>query len=517
MNLSHLLHRAAALHGGRVCIASGTRGKYTYGEVSILVSRIARGLLDRLHLEAGARVALFMPNSCEYLLLLFATWHAGLTAVPINSKLHPKELAWILENCAANVLFTTPSLGSAVAQAVGSNSALDEVIEIPSPVWDTLLRCESCEVSHHDGHDLAWLFYTSGTTGRPKGAMLSHANLLAMTISYFADVDTVCAADSMLHCAPLSHGSGLYALPHVARGAAHVIPESGGFDAGETLELIANWPNCSFFFAPTMVRRLVDAMAADGGKRENIKTIVYGGGPMYVADLLRAMEVVGPQFAQIYGQGEAPMTITSLSKELHNDATQLDYLQRLASVGLPRTDVEVLTVGADDQPLPAGAVGEIVVRGSVVMQGYWQDAEATTKALRNGWLHTGDLGSFDQHGFLTLAGRSKEVIISGGSNIYPREVEDVLVSHDDVLEAAVVGRRHPQWGEEVVAFVVYHPGSVPDQSKLDQWCLENLARYKRPRRYLFVADLPKNNYGKVAKTMLQALAEADTSSGAGES
>jgi long-chain acyl-CoA synthetase len=224
---------------------------------------------------------------------------------------------------------------------------------------------------------------------------------------------------------------------------------------------------------------------------------------MYVADIQEALHVMGQRFVQIYGQGEAPMTITALSRECISETTHPRYLERLASVGIAQSCVEVMVADEDDRPLPANEVGEVLVRGDVVMQGYWQNPQASAAALRNGWLHTGDVGSFDADGFLTLRDRSKDLIISGGSNIYPREVEEALLYHPAVAEASVVGRAHAEWGEEVVAFVVRKAAAQATETELEAVCLERIARFKRPRRYVFVDSLPKNNYGKVLKTELR--------------
>jgi len=218
---------------------------------------------------------------------------------------------------------------------------------------------------------------------------------------------------------------------------------------------------------------------------------------MYVADCLRAIELFGPRLYQLFGQGEAPMTITGLPQFFH------EKKQHLESCGLARTGVEVRILDDDDRELPAGEVGEIVTRSDCVMAGYWANPEATAKALRGGWLHTGDLGALDAEGFLTIKDRSKDMIISGGANIYPREIEEVLLRHPAVAECSVVGRPHPEWGEEVVAFVV--KTAEVQTAELDSLCLENIARFKRPREYRFVEALPKNNYGKVLKTELRKL------------
>jgi long-chain acyl-CoA synthetase len=357
-------------------------------------------------------------------------------------------------------------------------------------------------------HDIAWLFYTSGTTGRPKGAMLTHRNLLAMTLSYFADVDQIAPGDAILHAAPLSHGSGLYILPHAAQAACQVVPESGGFDPAEIFELVRAHGGVTMFAAPTMVKRLAEHPGAAGSDHPGLKTIVYGGGPMYLAELDRAHDVFGHRLAQIYGQGESPMCITALGKRAHAETAHPRHRERLASAGTAQLVVEVMVADADDRSLPPGVTGEVLVRGDSVMRGYWRDADATAATLRGGWLHTGDLGSLHEDGFLTLRDRSKDLIISGGANIYPREVEEALLRHPAVAEAAVVGRPDPQWGEAVIAFVVREPGASCDPAALDAHCLAQIARFKRPKDYRFVESLPKNNYGKVLKTELRKMLPA---------
>ena len=212
----------------------------------------------------------------------------------------------------------------------------------------------------------------------------------------------------------------------------------------------------------------------------------------------------GPRLAQIYGQGETPMTITGLSKAEHADTAHPRWREHMESVGLPRIDVEVRVVDESGAPLPPGEIGEVVVRGAVVMAGYWNNPDATAETVRDGWLHTGDMGEFDAEGFLTLRDRSKDLIISGGMNIYPREIEEVLLHHAGVAAASVVGRPDPEWGESVVAFVVAADASaVPSVEELDQLCLDRIARYKRPKEYRFVDSLPTNNYGKVLKRELR--------------
>ena len=482
MNLVQLLFRSARGLPERPALAVGKRTVLAYRELADRVQRLSSGLRTKLQLKNGDRVALAMKNCPQYYEILFACWHAGLTAVPMNAKLHPKEFSYILENSGAKACFVTPELAASVSNGIPVEQ-LKNFYREPEP---------SAEVSPDD---VAWLFYTSGTTGVPKGAMLTHRNMLFQTHAYFADIDKLGPGDAVLHAAPLSHGSGCYALPHFAAGAVNVIPESGHFDAEEIFALLEHWPQLSFFAAPTMVVRLLASPAAR--RPRGLKTLIYGGAPMYVADSLRAIELFGPRLYQLYGQGEAPMTITGLSQEHHSRKENLE------SCGLARTGVEVKIFGEDDEELPPAEVGEIVTRSDCVMAGYWENAAASAKALRGGWLHTGDVGSLDAAGFLTIKDRSKDMIISGGSNIYPREIEEVLLRHPAVAECSVVGRPHQEWGEEVVAFLVLRK-EIP-VAELEKLCLDNIARFKRPRDYRFVQSLPKNNYGKVLKTELRKL------------
>jgi long-chain acyl-CoA synthetase len=499
-NVAYLLARSASLWPARSAVAEGDVVLHDYASFAARVASQAAAM-RAAGLAAGDRVALVARNHPAYLEALFACWWAGLVAVPVNAKLHPKELAWVLENCGARWAFVDDdwraSLGGmrvdglerAIVLGGRDHAALDAPAQAsPAPV---------------EPDAPAWLFYTSGTTGRPKGVEITHANLVAMTQCFLADVEAVAPGDAILHAAPLSHGSGLYAVPHVARAAVNVVPASGGFDAAEIVSLIGAWDRSLFFAAPTMVKRLVGDAALAHARLERLKAIVYGGGPMYVEDAKAAFAALGPRLAQIYGQGESPMTITAMGRELVADALGRGDDGRLGSVGVAQTGIEVAIDG------PAGEPGEVLVRGATVMRGYWRNAEATARTLAGGWLHTGDLGVLDEQGFLTLKDRSKDLIISGGSNIYPREVEEVLLRHPDVLEVAVIGRRHAEWGEEVVACVVPRhalPGAdarARFEASLDALCLAEIARFKRPKAYAIVAELPKNSAGKVLKTLLR--------------
>ena len=502
-NLSSLLVRSAKRFPLSPAVAVGSVVLHDYAELAKRVARLASALRTS-GLSRGDRVVLAAKNCAAYIEVLFACWHAGLCAVPVNSKLHPRELAFVLEHSGARWAFVDAAWRASLR--AGEGAAPERVVELDGGEYGSLLSGASQdEPAAVEAADPAWLFYTSGTTGRPKGVVLSHANLLAMSLAFLADVEAVAPGDALLHPAPLSHGSGLYLVPHVLNAAVSVIPESGGFDAGELVALIGRWPRASFFAAPTMVKRLVAHPALGDARLAHLKSIVYGGGPMYVEDCRAAFAALGPRLAQIYGQGESPMTITAMSRALLADAIARGDDTRIGSVGVAQTGIELRIGGGDDAPLPTGALGEVLVRGPTVMQGYWRNPEASAATLANGWLHTGDVGCLDADGFLTLKDRSKDLIVSGGANIYPREVEEVLQKHAAVAEVAVVGRRHADWGEEVVACVVVRGDEdhAVLERELDALCLAAIARFKRPKAYVFLPELPKNNNGKVLKNALR--------------
>ncbi len=504
MNLAEWLARSARVHPDAPAVFQGKRLVLRYAQLADHAARIAAHLQETHGLQPGERVAIFMTNHPAYLEILYGIWYAGLAAVPINAKLHAREVEYILQDSGAAVLFASDDLAPSLQQLSIKAPALRATVIADTPDYAALLQSAPIgRIVPRSANDLAWLFYTSGTTGRPKGVMQSHLNLQAMTMCYFTDVDCVQMTDAIVYAAPMSHGAGMYNFAHVLMAARHVVPASGGFDTAELIDLAAHHRQVSMFAAPTMVKRLVEQVAASGADCSGFKTIVYGGGPMYVEDIHSALAVMGERFVQIYGQGESPMTITALSRTQLADDGSANYAARLASVGVAQSLVEVRIGDADGNPLAVDTVGEVMVRGTTVMQGYWNNQEATVQAFRDGWLLTGDMGSLDADGFLTLRDRSKDVIISGGSNIYPREVEEVLLQDEAVLEVSVIGRPHPEWGEEVIAFVVMRPGAATTAAALDALCIGHIARFKRPKEYRFVDALPKNYYGKVLKTELR--------------
>ena len=455
----------------------------------------------------GDRVLLFMGNCPEFVQNFYAALWVGAVIVPVNAKLHERELSTIIADAEPElVLADHERLATAVQANLAAPSSFAAVKLVQSEAETPATGIDLPDLCPRKDDDLAWLFYTSGTTGAPKGAVLTHRSLAIMAQSYLEEINAVEPGDSILHAAPMSHGSGMYMIPHIRAGSCQLIPRSGGFDEAEMVGICSQRSEIALFAAPTMVHRLLDHCARDTSGctaetlRRGIKCLTYGGGPMLLDTARRARALLGTRLTQIYGQGESPMTITRLVGAAFepDDCPLAD--RALSSVGQPFARMQVRIDGATK----AGESGEILVRGPLVMQGYWRNEQATSQTLADGWLHTGDAGYFDDAGNLHLSDRIKDVIICGGSNIYSREVEDVLIDHPGVSEAAVIGRPSTEWGEEVVAFIV---PAGPDLSlaDLDRHCLASLARFKRPRAYILLDAIGKNAYGKTDKKALRQI------------
>jgi long-chain acyl-CoA synthetase len=494
-----LLDGPASWGFDRPAIVVGERTVHTWGSLAEAVARRSAGLRTLLGVDPGERVVLFAANCPEYLEVLFSIWHAGAVAVPVNSKLHPLEAAELAGASDAKVCFVGRDLAEGLLARRPERS---RVVVIGEPDDTSLVQADPAPPVARSLGDDAWIFFTSGTTGRAKGARLTHGNLLAMTAAYHADVDTVGPRDSLLHVASMSHASGLFSLPFVGRGATQVLPESGTFDPGELLSLVAARERSTFFVPPTLLRRVCEHQAGVGAVT-GIGRVLVGAAPVSQDDLRRGAAVFGATLWNGYGQGETPCTITAMGAEAIAEALDEGDDARLASVGVARFATRVQTVDGDDRPLPAGEIGEVVVAGPTVMAGYLDQPDVTAETLRGGWLHTGDLGRFDDRGHLTLVDRARDVVITGGYNVYPSEVERVLLADPAVAEAAVVGVPDLVWGETVVAYVVPCAGADVDTDALDSRCLAAIARYKRPREYHVVKELPRNNAGKVLRSELR--------------
>lgn len=497
MNIAHFLRHAAMCFPDRPAVTwRGTTLDYrTFDD---RVSAFA-GWLHGINAAPSGRVVLYLDNHPDLLTAMFGTFRAGSAVLPTNSRLTDEELAFLVDDGDAAVVITDEAHAEIARRAAGDGV----VVVVVGDDLDSRLAAASpldgdVDV---DPDETAWIFYTSGTTGRPKGAMLPHRVLNFVTVSWLADLTPLTERDVTMHAAPLSHGAGFHAIAAVARGARQILLDSPSFDPRGVLDVIREHGVTNTWLVPTQIVMLTDAAAqagVSGTDLPSLQYVVYGGAPMTPAAMSRALERFGPIFVQLFGQGETPMTATVLRREDH-------VPELLGSAGRARPGIEVRIVDDAGAEAAPGTVGELVVRGPSVMSGYWNRPEATAETIRDGWLHTGDLGTMSDNGIIHLLDRVKDMIISGGSNVYAVEVEAVLVAHESVREAAVIGIPDDLWGELVGAVVVpADDATAPDVAALEAHAREHLAGYKIPRRYIVTDELTRNAYGKVVKRDLRA-------------
>ena len=496
VNLASLLTNAARCFPGRPAVTWGTE-TFSYEDLDKRVVAFD-GWLRAHDVGRNARVGVFMDNRPEFLVAMFGTWRCGAALVPCNARLTAEELSFLVSDSGAAVVITDEAHAATARAASGSAIVCVADAELRATLDSERALADQGPVDV-EPDDLAWLFYTSGTTGQPKGAMLSHDTLMFVTVSWLADLTPLDENDVTLHAAPLSHGAGFHALAATARAAHQLIPDASSFEPLRILDLVRAYGVTNTWMVPTQIVMLTEAAPPDPDL-PSLHYVVYGGAPMTPAATERALRKFGPIFVQLYGQGETPMTATMLRREDHRP-------ELFGSAGRARPGMEVAIQDADGRMITPGDVGEVVVRGAAVMSGYWGRPDATAESLRDGWLHTGDLGRLTEDGVLYLLDRTKDMIISGGSNVYAVEVEQVLSAHPDVDDVAVIGAPDDLWGEVVVAVVVPASGGM-DTAVLERHCRASLAGYKIPRRWMQAEGLPRNAYGKVVKRDLRAQLEA---------
>jgi acyl-CoA synthetase (AMP-forming)/AMP-acid ligase II len=508
MNAATFLTKSAVRFPDRPALQYGdeitTYRQFADRALSIGGELLARGL------KKGDRVAFAMSNRPEILEVIFGCFAAGLVVVPMNARLHPLEMAYLVENSGARALIHTGEFQEPLNEHWDSFEGVE--LRFGVGCTDTIADYSELTAGQNalpgpvdiDETDACWLFYTSGTTGKPKGATWTHRVVRVCVMNYLADCYNITHDDVMLHVAPLSHGSGIVALPAVARGANNAISTEASFSPDAMFAEVERIGVTHIaFMAPTQIVKCLEEYTPGTYDISTWQAVCYGGAPIYVEHLKKAVETFGPVFVQIFGQGECPITATVLPREEHLEMVKNDD-PRLASCGFTRTDVEVKIFDENDQECPPGVSGEIVVRGDIVMAGYWNNPEATAETLRGGWLHTGDVGQFDEGGYLYLLDRTKDMIISGGNNVYPREVEEVLITHPSVAGVCVVGVPDEYWGEAVHAVVVPEPGTSPTAKELIDYCAGFMAGYKKPKDVDFVDELPTSAYGKILRREVRA-------------
>jgi len=438
--------------------------------------RLANGLLDS-GLQPGDSVGLLLPNGIDLVVAYYALAKAGLVRVSLNFRDIEEDQRYKLRDSGARALIATQPYRDAVELALDPEQT--RALTNRSPATPCSVRCKP--------DDLTRIAYTGATTGRSKGVRLTYAIETALLRNFLVDlIPDVAPGDRMLHAAPMTHASGSFFLPHLVRGGCNYLMER--FEPGEFLQMVQEVdPTCTFL-VPTMISMIIDAPEARRGVARSLRHLCYGASPIARTVAEKAEAVFGKVLTQTYGQTEAPMTITLLRRDEHD---------RFGSAGRPYTFVEVEIHDRDGNRVPDGEEGEVVVRGDIVTPGYLNREKETEKTFRGGWLHTGDIGRFDGEGFLYLLDRMNDMIISGGFNVYPREVEDVLMSHPAVSESAVFGSPDERWGEIVRAAVTVR--TTVSQEELLSFAHARLAGYKRPRSVAIVEQLPKSAAGKILR------------------
>jgi acyl-CoA synthetase (AMP-forming)/AMP-acid ligase II len=518
MNVGIFAAQAARRFAERAALVYGVQ-RWSFAAFDAAADSVATGLLTA-GLKPGARVGLFMSNRPEYMLLQFALERAGLVRVPLNARFTANEVALILGDCAASAVFYDSATADRVAQAHVElpeptwTCSVDEEAADGGPVWSALVDTEAQpdRLCRAQPEDLCSLNYTSGTTGRPKGAMLSHRNWIAVYRNMLVDRD-MREDDVVAHIGPLSHASGSYFTPWLLRGATNVIVPGGRLE--DLFETISQLGVTVFTCVPTVLTRIVNHPDIDHYDLSSLRAIGYGAEPIPHNTMKKALQRFGAILTQNYGLTEAYMTCCILRPEEHflpTDVQNSEPRMRVGSIGRPYTFVEVVLRDERGYPVPPDEVGEITIRSEHVMKGYWGLPEETRKVLRDGWLYSGDLARMDESGFITLVGRSKEMLISGGFNIYPHEIEAVLTSHPKVMEAAVIGVPDPEWGEVATAYVVASPNAALSEETLVSFC-KPLLGFKTPKRWTIIDRLPKNPNGKIDKQALRAATETSPAGG----
>lgn len=507
MNLATFLTQTARRLPDHPGIIWGSQ-RWSWAEIEAQAAALAAGLAA-LGVAKGERVLLHSKNCPEMIVAMYATFRLGAVFVPTNFRLRPAEVV-DLARTARPALFLCHGHFPEHAAAVAASDAARRIVRIgPGTLGETSQaalveahRATPAPAAAVEYDDPCWFFFTSGTTGKSKAAVLTHGQMAFVITNHISDLmPGLSEADASLVVAPLSHGAGVHALSQVARGAPSVLTTAEKFDVDEAWRLVAQHRISNMFTVPTILKLLVEHASVDAHDHSSLRHVIYAGAPMYREDQKRILERLGPVIVQYFGLGEVTGNITVLPARLHTAEDGPDA--RIGTCGFPRTGMQVSIQDETGRELAPHETGEICVIGPAVFAGYFDNTEANAKSFRDGWFRTGDLGHLDEQGFLYITGRASDMYISGGSNIYPREIEEKILSHPDIAEVAVLGLPDPLWGEIGVAVCVPRPDATPSEAALLDWLGPQLARYKLPRRIVFWDALPKSGYGKVPKRLVR--------------
>lgn len=510
MNLSHVLRQSARRFGDEIGFVWGDK-TWTWKEVDARVDALCH-VLAAQGVTKGDRVLVQSPNCNQMFETMFACFRMGAVWVPTNFRQTPPEVAYLAQSSGAVAIICHKDFGAHYATCREEARQLRVALAIGEASWaedlDDLVAehmgqpFAAADVEHDDP---CWFFYTSGTTGRPKAGVLTHGQMGFVITNHLCDLmPGTSQKDASIVVAPLSHGAGIHQLVNTARSVKTVLPQSPGFDGDEIWSLVEKWQASNLFTVPTIVNMLVDDKAVDRYDRSSLRYMIYAGAPMYREDQKRALRTLGPVLVQYYGLGEVTGNITVLPPMLHS--LEDGENAKVGSCGFERTGMQVSIQDAAGQERAPGETGEIAVCGPAVFAGYYNNDEANQKSFRNGWFLTGDLGHLDDEGFLYITGRASDMYISGGSNVYPREIEEKILEHPAVDEVAILGVPDPKWGE--VGLAICTVNAELDQETLLSWLEGKVSRYKLPKTVLFWPELPKSAYGKISKKIIKEKLDA---------
>ncbi len=508
MNIATFLSQAARRYADEPALVWRER-IWSWEEMEARVNAMAKALTNEFGLKKGDRILVQSTNCNQMLESMFATFRVGAVWVPTNFRQTPDEVAFLAKASGASLMICHASFAGHAEAAREASPALKHLIAIGEETfgedYDEIVERNlghKLEAVAVDRDDPCWFFYTSGTTGHPKAAVLTHGQMTFVINNHHGDLfPGTTNEDRSIVVAPLSHGAGVHQLCQVAHGATTILLPTEKFDIDGLWRLVQQWKVTNLFTVPTIVKMLVEDPAVDRYDHTSLRYLIYAGAPMYREDQKRALAILGKVLVQYFGLAEVTGAITVLPPALHSvdDGPHA----RIGTCGFERTGMQVQIQGEDGNEVAAGETGEICAIGPAVFAGYYQNPEANAKAFRNGWFRTGDLGHMDKQGFVYITGRASDMYISGGSNVYPREIEEKLLQHPAVSEIAILGVPDPVWGEIGVAVCVTRPGALVQASELDAWLDGKIARYKLPKRYIFWDQMPKSAYGKIAKKLIR--------------
>jgi fatty-acyl-CoA synthase len=510
MNLAHFLRQSALRHGEQIGLVRGEQ-TWTWRQIDRRVDAMTAALAAR-GIGKGDRVLVQSKNCVQLFESMFVCFRLGAVWVPANFRSHPQDIAYLAQLSGAAAMICGREFADHAAAARKTQDMRSVVV---------IGQCAFGEdyddlVAQHEGQaaptadvqydDPCWFFCTSGTTGRPKAGVLTHGQMAFVVTNHLCDLmPATNTDDASLVVAPLSHGAGIHQLVQTARGARTILLSGEHLDAEEVWRLVARWRVTNLFTVPTILKLLSEHPAVDVFDHSSLRYVIYAGAPMYREDQKHALKKLGKVIVQYFGLGEVTGNITVLPASLHSFDDGPDA--RVGTCGFERTGMQVVIQDDSGRILGPRETGEICVCGPAVFAGYYNNPKANAKAFRNGWFRTGDLGYLDAEGFLYITGRASDMYISGGSNVYPREIEEKILAHPAVAEVAIVGVPDRVWGEVGIAVCVLKDGTGLTEAKLIAWLEDKASRYKIPKRVLFWDALPRSAYGKITKKDIRLLLE----------